>query len=534
MLDGVPRRRHPKPRAGADQLLPGEGLTDVVPVAHGSTATVHRAYQAHLDRVVAVKVINAPLRDERARQRFLRECRAAGRLGEHPNVVKVFSTGFTTDGRPCIVMEFCAGGSLERPLASGPFPVADVLRIGVKLCSALELAHTTDLLHRDLKPANVLLTGLGEPALADFGIATAVEVTGGSLHAALTPVHAAPEVLQRGGGSVRSDVWSLGSTLWTLLLGRPPFSSSAPGEDALLRVLLRVVEQPPPPLDPHRVPDIVSVAIGSALAKDPAARCPSAVEFARRLQQAQQALGLPVTEFLSRQAFPGVSPAAEEDPTTQRRADLRRGHVVATPSEAVALVPVAPGGAAQEGATRIGETPVLPGIPVSQPGPRGRRLVVAGTAAVMLLAAVGAVILLGRASSPGGTVLPGPTPLPGATVSGMPPGAPATPGTEGAASPAVPPPARPEPAAVMVRDQGTSVLLSWTDTVPPGSLPVVVSKGDGTGALPVTTSPALVEGLDPARGYCFAVGYVINVNGDVSYALPRCVRGARAGTAPPG
>ena len=109
--------------------------------------------------------------------------------------------------------------------------MVDVIAIGVRLCSALSTAHQAGILHRDVKPHNVLLTSYGEPALADFGIASLVNEEGSESlatdTAAYTVVHAAPEILQGRAGTTAADIYSLGSTLYTLLAGQAPFAVAA-------------------------------------------------------------------------------------------------------------------------------------------------------------------------------------------------------------------------------------------------------------------------------------------------------------------
>jgi tRNA A-37 threonylcarbamoyl transferase component Bud32 len=272
------------------------GLTDMVIVGRGATATVYRAWQETFHRTVAVKVFDDPLRDDASRHRFERECFAAGRLSSHPNVVSVFGNGFDSEGRPYIVMEYCGGGNVGALISSGAVSTDVVLRMGVKLASALHLAHQQGVLHRDIKPGNVLISDLDEPALADFGIAGALDALSTSTLGSLTPLHAAPEVLREGGGSVVSDVWSLASTLYTMLLGRAPFEGSDKG---LLDLLLRVLNEPLPPLGRADVPASLETALGKAMAKDPAERTPTAAALATDLQVVQAEVGLPVTEFLS-------------------------------------------------------------------------------------------------------------------------------------------------------------------------------------------------------------------------------------------
>ena len=255
---------------------------------------MYRAWQPDLDRWVAVKVLGVTLSDARVRERFLRECSAVGRLTGHPNIVTVLASGVTRTDRPFLTMDLFERGSLgDLVAASGPVPVGLALRYGVKLAGALETAHRAGILHRDLKPENVLVSRFGEPGLADFGIATLGEARGGT--EAFTASHAAPEVLDGLEATVPADVYGLGSTLWTALAGRQPFGD---GTDGPLKLMLRVLREPLPPLGRPEVPLAVEDALGWAMAKDPAQRPTSAAAFGQRLRSLQSELGLPVSEMV--------------------------------------------------------------------------------------------------------------------------------------------------------------------------------------------------------------------------------------------
>src|SRR5262249_39450916 len=168
-------------------------------------------------------------------------------------VVAVLDWGLTGLGQPYLTMEYFEHGSLRDLLtAHGPLPLTDVHRIGVKVAAALGAAHREGIIHRDVKPQNVLLSRYGEPALADFGTArmtTAPELSWRS--DALTPVYAAPEILQGQSPSPASDVYSLGSTLYQLLSGRAAYESDNDGIFGLIR---RMHSEEPPRLDRPDIP----------------------------------------------------------------------------------------------------------------------------------------------------------------------------------------------------------------------------------------------------------------------------------------
>ncbi|NEA26107.1 serine/threonine-protein kinase, partial [Actinomadura bangladeshensis] len=264
-------------------------------VGEGGFSVVYRAHQERLDRMVALKVLSVGTVDSAAMRRFQRECKITGRLSGHPNIVTVLDTGTTRGGRPYIAMEYFEHGALTDRLArEGPLPVADVLRIGVKMAGALAATHETDVLHRDVKPQNVLLSRYGEPALADFGIARLVDSFDATHTQAFTPHHAAPEVLEGRPPGVGADIYSLGSTLYQLLAGRPAFKG--PAGEGIAPLMLRILHEAPPPIPRPDVPPQVVDVIARAMAKAPEQRFATAVEFARALQRTQAELGLPATD----------------------------------------------------------------------------------------------------------------------------------------------------------------------------------------------------------------------------------------------
>jgi serine/threonine-protein kinase PknK len=269
------------------------GYRDLVVIGRGATATVYRAVQDGFDRQVAVKVLNVDISDRRAQKRFQRERSLNGRLSNHPNVVTVLDSGFVDGRYPYLAMEFLENGSLADQLRQrGPFDVADALHIGVRIAGALETAHRLGVLHRDVKPHNILSSRFGEPALADFGIAAILEMEH-SLTNALTPVHAAPEVLEGADATARTDVYALGSTLYTLLAGTAPFAGP-PGE-GMLAQLLRITTSDLPVLARGDVPELLVDALRTATAKRPEARFTTSAEFGEALRDVQRAMGGSVT-----------------------------------------------------------------------------------------------------------------------------------------------------------------------------------------------------------------------------------------------
>ncbi|MCX7621444.1 MAG: serine/threonine-protein kinase [Acidimicrobiales bacterium] len=269
-----------------------EGLQDPVEIGVGGFATVYKAYQPAFRRTVAVKVLAALNLDEAAKERFERECQAMGALSEHPNIVTVYGAGFTTSGRPYLVMAYLPGGALaERLEKSGPLSWQEATLIGVHLAGALETAHRAEIIHRDIKPGNVLVSQYGDAQLTDFGIARISgghETRSGVITASMA--HAPPEVLDGQRPSILADVYSLGSTIFELIYGAPAFQ--AEGDESMVPMLRRILTEPPPDLRQLGVPDSICQVIERAMAKEPGMRQQSALEFGRELQAARRAEGL--------------------------------------------------------------------------------------------------------------------------------------------------------------------------------------------------------------------------------------------------
>lgn len=320
---------------------------DVSAIAEGGFATVYRARHQVFERLVAIKVFESA-GNEHLIRRFQQECAAIGSLSGHPHIVTVYETGQLQDQRRFIVMEFMPKGSLADRLAqSGPMEVEAVLDMGIKLAGALASAHGAEIVHGDVKPDNVLLSSLGEPKLADFGIAT---IRGAGADAAgdssATVAHAAPELLHGGEPSVRADIYALCSTLFMLLAGRPPFPVA--GHTNLVARVAGITDEPPPDLRDSGVPGPLWEVLTQGLAKAPAERQVDAAQLGRQLQAVQVALGVPITRLPIEVGDPGADARLGAAPPIAGRAKARlstrppaRALFVATLVAVAALVAVA-------------------------------------------------------------------------------------------------------------------------------------------------------------------------------------------------
>ena len=261
-------------------------------VGKGSMGIVYEARVRATGERVALKILPPSLTlTERALARFLREGRIMARV-RHPDIVGFVDQG-TTGRLHWFAMEFVHGATLEERLAVGPLPVQRACAIAARVGRALQYAHEHGVVHRDVKPGNLMLRD-GEPdddgevrvAITDFGLARETGTGSMTESGAIvgTPMYMAPELVL--GGTVQAttlaDVYALGATLYALLTGRPPFEG--PTAQGVLKAL--VDEDPPPPSRLRRdLPRDVETVVQKAMARDPAQRYGSALEFAEDLER---------------------------------------------------------------------------------------------------------------------------------------------------------------------------------------------------------------------------------------------------------
>ncbi len=339
------------------------GYSGYQEIGRGGFSVVYKAIQTDFDRTVAIKVISGTA-DDQTLMRFERECRTMGTLSDHPNIVTVFGNGRTEKGDLYIVMEFLGKGSLADRLAEGPLPWVEVVDVGVRISEALQAAHDGGVLHRDVKPENIFVSNYGEAKLGDFGIARlegGASTRSGVITASVA--HAAPEILDGKRPNEASDVYSLGSTLFTLLAGSPAFTSAT--DESIVPMLARIAIDPVPDLRPRGVPSVVCDVLEASMAKKLEHRIPTATEYARRLLEAKEhalrdpyGATLPVVPILPLGGVQGSwPPPTAQQGTAQAgtgewtNTGVPHGHAVPTGSVAPVGAPSYTGGIAPGNAT---------------------------------------------------------------------------------------------------------------------------------------------------------------------------------------
>jgi tRNA A-37 threonylcarbamoyl transferase component Bud32 len=218
-------------------------------LGEGGMATVYQAFDARLERTVAIKVIRvdifSPVLMKQILARFEREAKSLAKLS-HPNIVRVIDYG-EESGVPYLVMEYLPGGTLKDKMHTR-VPWKSAIRLLLPIARALQYAHEQGIIHRDIKPSNILITRSGEPMLTDFGIAKVIETEQITQASALTgtgmavgtPEYMAPEQWQ-GQTSFASDIYALGVVLFEMLTGQKPYIADTPAG-----ILIKQASEPPP------------------------------------------------------------------------------------------------------------------------------------------------------------------------------------------------------------------------------------------------------------------------------------------------
>ncbi|MEI2764951.1 MAG: protein kinase [Dermatophilaceae bacterium] len=298
------------------------GLDYVQPLGSGGYAEVYLYEQRSPRMPVAVKVLKAAGLTDALRTEFLAEADTMAALGDHPHIVPVFGSGTAPDGRPYLVMKYYPGPNLAQRTRAEPFAVADVLRTGVHLASAVQTAHNAHVIHRDIKPANVLVSAYGAAGLTDFGVAGRGAQPGATAgpptraDVGVSVPWSAPEVVfATSDGDERSDIYSLGATLWQMLTGRSPFEVPG-GDNTAYALMQRVRSMPVPSTGRPDVPAALERLLAQTMAKDPARRPGTALELARALQTVEQQLHLAPTRVVVLDAVHPPATAPVPPPAT--------------------------------------------------------------------------------------------------------------------------------------------------------------------------------------------------------------------------
>ena len=367
----------------APPLLPG--LDYVRPLGSGGFADVFLYQQDMPRRQVAVKVLPADERDPDLLRMFNAEADVLAHLSAHPAIVTVYQAGISADGRPYIVMEYCPG-SLAQRYRIERMPVDEVMAIAVRLAGALESAHRAGLIHRDIKPSNILVTTFGSAVLADFGISSTLVRSEGAEVLAMSIPWSAPEVVaEQTGGTVASEVWSLGATVYSLLAGHSPFERRERGQNTRDLMRRRIARATFVPIARDDVPDALQQVLATAMAREPERRYRTAEEFGEAVRELQRAaqlaptpLEVPATEWMPAAASVDFADTTARGPVRSRVAHEGRRRT-GEPADATRL--------------RRDEDSSISGPP-----PAPRRVwpwVVAGVVTVVVVAAVVALLWAG-------------------------------------------------------------------------------------------------------------------------------------------
>jgi hypothetical protein len=257
-------------------------------IGRGAMGVVYRARDPKIDRLVAIKTISLagqePEEEQAYRERFVQEARAAGRLS-HPGIVAIFDAGEDPETHePYLVMEYIAGEPLSRILSAGDhkLPLSDALQFAHEIAEALDYAHSQGVIHRDIKPANILITEDGRAKITDFGVARlnhALITHSGQIFG--SPAYMAPEQLSGGVADARSDLFSLGVMLYSMITGFRPFQGNS-AETVCFKVMN--IEPVPVTSFQHDVPAELDAIMARAMAKDPADRFQSGADMAQQFQ----------------------------------------------------------------------------------------------------------------------------------------------------------------------------------------------------------------------------------------------------------
>jgi serine/threonine protein kinase len=343
-------------------------------VGSGAMGVVWKAQDERLDRTVAIKrlLVRYGMSEERSaetRRHAMREARIAARL-QHRNAIAMFDVA-EHEGDPCLVMEFLPSRSLSAVLAErGTLPPEEVAEIGRQVAAALAAAHAVGIVHRDVKPGNILLADNGTVKITDFGISRALDEGTVTTQTGMagTPAYLAPEIARGEDPSHASDVFSLGSTLYHAVEGRPPFGTNI-NPLALLHAVAS--GNAPPPRNAGPLADTLT----NLMRPDPVTR-PTMLDAVAAL------------------ANPANAPTRPHQP-------VKAPPVVPGPATPPRPVAVLPQPAMPPAASALPTTPVAPVPPPRRGDPSRRNLTfVAGAALLVVAGVVAAILLLNKGEDP--------------------------------------------------------------------------------------------------------------------------------------
>ncbi|TBN56077.1 serine/threonine protein kinase [Glaciihabitans arcticus] len=536
-----------------------EGYEHVRLLGAGGFSDVFLYEQRLPKRRVAVKVLLSDELGEASRAAFVAEANLMAQLSAHPYIVTIYHADVARDGRPYFVMEYCSGPSLAELYKREPFSVADALRTGVRLSSAIATAHSAGILHRDIKPANVLTNDYGWPALTDFGIASAVDEDLPTVGAAVGDIdstgtsNAAGETGSQSVGmsipwspaemfeddpqpDVRSDVFSLAATIHTLLAGRTPFEVFGKSNGAL-DLVSRIEHGQITPIDRDDVPRSLLAVLQKGMATRREDRFASAVEFARALQRVELELGytptgieVPNLDIVQAPRVADPAPGADDNetrvrsvstinaqaPSPQQDEETRIRPVTVIAPPAVPASPVAPAQPSLTGSASLTgneETIVRPRpapvvaepVPAASSAPKSTRGLVVGlvsAAAVLIVGGVVTAAILGAGGGLREATQPSNTPPgggPGSAIGGEIVPQP----VDGTATPSA---------------NGTSVTYSWSNPEPLDGDTYRYARSEQPGSLmPLAEASVTIDGLAAGQRQCIEV-YITRA-GDLS-AVP--------------
>jgi tetratricopeptide (TPR) repeat protein/archaellum biogenesis ATPase FlaH len=288
-------------------------------LGEGGKKKVYLVHDTLLDRDVAFALIKTEKLDDASRTRIIREARAMGRLGDHPNIVTIHDMG-DHEGQPYIVIPIMPGGDVESLVEKAPehrLPIGQALGIAKAVCRGLEFAHSKGIIHRDIKPGNVWLGADGTAKIGDFGLALAADLPRLTQPGMMvgTVTYMPPEQAMGGKVTARADFYSLGAMLYEMLTGRPPFV----GDDSVA-IIGQHINTPPVAPTWHRadLPPALETLILRLLEKDPEKRPESAaivlqalesIEASKITEPAQEA---PTENPLYRRVFVGREPELKQ------------------------------------------------------------------------------------------------------------------------------------------------------------------------------------------------------------------------------